>query len=239
MRLIAIDLEGRDAELIADRCWQAGAAGIWEDDQRLRVGVEPEIVERFIRAVGDLGPVDVTDSVAVELGDRETCVEVAGRQIVLQVPATVFGDGLHPTTATCLALLPEVVRRGSTVLDVGCGAGALAIGAALLGARVTAIDVDRDAIDATAANAAANGVEVDVSTAPLAEVEYVYDVVLANLTVGDLRPLLGDLVRVTSPGGSLLLSGLLEDQWAEISAVVGDASSLAVVDGWVTAVVRR
>jgi ribosomal protein L11 methyltransferase len=240
VRLIAIDLDDHDAELIADRCWQAGAAGLWEvDDRTLRVGVEAQDVDRFVRDVADLGPVDVTDAVAVELAGRDTSVEVAGHRIELHVPPTVFGDGLHPTTATCLALLPEVVRPGSTVLDVGCGAGALAIGTARIGAAVTAIDVDEAAVDATRVNATTNGVELEVSTTPLAEVDDVYDVVLANLTLGDLRPLLPDLVRVTGPGGRLLLSGLLEAQWQEVAVTVaGDVSTMRVVDGWVTAVVR-
>ena len=240
MRLIAIDLGGHDPELVADRCWQAGAAGLWEvDDRTLRVGVEAEAVERFLREVADLGPVDVTVAAAVELEDRRTSVELAGRPIVLHVPATVFGDGRHPTTSTCLALLPDLVLRGSTVLDVGCGAGALAIGAALLGGRATAIDADPAAVDATVANAASNGVELEVSATALAEVHDVYDLVLANITLGDLRPLLADLVRVSAPRGQLLLSGLLEGQWPEVAAAVaGDVRTLRVVDGWVTAVVR-
>lgn len=241
MRLIAIDLEGRDAELIADRCWQAGAAGLWEvDDRTLRVGVEVDLAQRFLREVADLGPADVTEASAVELHGRDTCLELAGHRVELHVPPTVFGDGLHPTTATCLAQLPEVVLPGSTVLDVGCGAGALTVGAALLGGQVTAIDVDQDAVHATAANAASNGVEVAASATPLGAVDHPFDVVIANLTIGDLRPLLPDLVRVTAPGGRLLLSGLLEDQWPEVqTAVGGQTAEVRLVDGWVTAVVRR
>jgi ribosomal protein L11 methyltransferase len=240
VRLIAVDLRGHDPELVADRCWQAGAAGLWEvDDHTLRAGVEDDLVDRFFRELADLTPIDVTDSVAVELPGRGTRLEVAGHRIELEVPATVFGDGLHPTTSTCLELLPPLVSAGTTVLDVGCGAGALAIGAALAGGRVTAIDVDPDAVEAAATNAATNGVEVEISATPLDAVDGPFDVVVANLTIGDLRPLARDLVRVTAPGGTLVLSGLLEDQWSEVAAAVdGDVSTLRVVDGWVTAVVR-
>ena len=54
--------------------------------------------------------------------------------------------------------------RGKTVLDVGPGSGVVAIAAALAGAaRVIACDLDPDALAATAANAALNGVDVQLS----------------------------------------------------------------------------
>lgn len=58
---------------------------------------------------------------------------------------------------------PEWVR-GRRVLDFGCGSGVVAIAAALAGAReVVACDVDRDALDATAANAKLNGIELQLA----------------------------------------------------------------------------
>ena len=54
---------------------------------------------------------------------RRVTVEVEGRAIDLDVPANVFGDGAHPTTATCLALVVDLVGPGMAVLDLGCGAG--------------------------------------------------------------------------------------------------------------------
>jgi ribosomal protein L11 methyltransferase len=76
-------------------------------------------------------------------------------------PGRAFGTGSHPTTRLCLELL-DGLPRGS-VLDVGCGSGVLSIAAAKLGfGPVTAVDVEQAAVDATRANAEANGVEVDV-----------------------------------------------------------------------------
>ena len=72
-------------------------------------------------------------------------------------PGMAFGTGQHATTHGCLQLL--ATRRQGSVLDVGCGSGILAIAAAKLGhAPVVAVDLDPDAIAATGANAAANGV---------------------------------------------------------------------------------
>jgi ribosomal protein L11 methyltransferase len=76
-------------------------------------------------------------------------------------PGRAFGTGAHPTTRLCLELL-AALPRGS-VVDVGCGSGVLAIGAAKLGfAPVTAIDADEHAVAAARRNVAANDVPVSV-----------------------------------------------------------------------------
>ncbi len=237
MRLLAIDLTGRDAEIVADRCWQAGAAGIWEvDESTIRAGVSDDDVAGFVEDLADLGPVDVTDVEAVELAGRAVVVAVAGQDVELWVPATVFGDASHPTTATCLELLDQIVGPGVTVLDVGCGTGALSIAASLRGAQVTAIDIDAEAVTVTADNAVRNGVVVSASTTPLPEVTGDFDVVVCNMTIGSLRPLLDALTGLTRRGGSLLLSGLLDDQWSEVRyRVGGDVVETRSVDGWTTA----
>src|SRR4051812_20136737 len=73
-------------------------------------------------------------------------------------PGQAFGTGAHPTTVLCLELMLDLKPRGSFA-DLGCGSGVLAIAAAKLGfGPVTAIDAERQAIEATRANALANGV---------------------------------------------------------------------------------
>lgn len=239
MRLIAIEFHGQDPELIADRCWQAGAVGLWEvDDATLRAGVDDVDATTFVTALADLGPVDVTEREAVELAGRWSVVSIGGRDLDLWVPPTVFGDGHHPTTSTCLDLLPSVVACGATVLDVGCGAGALSVAAAVLGGAVTALDLDPEALQATAENAVRNHVSVLTSPVQLAEVVGPFDVVVANMTTGALLPLVPDLRRCAAAGGSMVLSGMLEDQWPPVcEAVGGKVRDVRTVDGWVTAVV--
>lgn len=239
MPLVAIDLSGRDAELVADRCWQAGAAGLWElDDRTLRVGVGAGELQELLDALADLEPVDVTDTEAVELAGRVSTIAFAGQEVELWTPATVFGTGDHPTTASCLDALPSVVRAGDRVLDVGCGAGALTVAAALLGGEVTAVDIDPEAVDATLANAVRNGVAVAASTTPIEQMDEVFDVVLANLTAGALRPVVPRLLRRARAGGTLMLSGMLEDQWPEVRAAAGGTvHDVRVADGWVTATI--
>src|ERR1017187_6691622 len=60
-----------------------------------------------------------------------------------------FGTGHHETTALCLAVLSGLARRRTfvDVLDLGCGTGLLAIGAAKLWRRrVLASDIDPEAV---------------------------------------------------------------------------------------------
>jgi ribosomal protein L11 methyltransferase len=80
-------------------------------------------------------------------------------------PGRAFGTGAHATTRLCLELLQEV--EPSSLVDVGCGSGVLSIAAAKLGfAPVAALDLDDVALEVTAANTAANRVEVELVTAP-------------------------------------------------------------------------
>jgi ribosomal protein L11 methyltransferase len=75
-------------------------------------------------------------------------------------PGRAFGTGAHPTTRLCLEYLLALPR--SSLVDVGCGSGVLAIAAAKLGfGPVLAVDKDPAALEATAANAAANDVRVE------------------------------------------------------------------------------
>ena len=76
-------------------------------------------------------------------------------------PGRAFGTGAHATTRLCLELLQEV--EPASLLDVGCGSGVLSVAAAKLGfAPVSVVDLDEVALETTRANAAANGVAVDV-----------------------------------------------------------------------------
>jgi len=76
-------------------------------------------------------------------------------------PGRAFGTGAHPTTRLCLELMQEV--EPTSIVDVGSGSGVLSIAAAKLGFEpVSAIDLDEVAVETTRANAAANGVDVEV-----------------------------------------------------------------------------
>ena len=70
--------------------------------------------------------------------------------------------------------------EGKSVLDFGAGSGVVAIAAAMAGARrVTACDVDQDALEAARANAALNRVSLDTSESP-EEISGKIDLIVAS-----------------------------------------------------------
>jgi ribosomal protein L11 methyltransferase len=107
-------------------------------------------------------------------------------------PGQAFGTGAHPTTRLCLEFLLELADAGEAhgpLTDLGTGSGVLAIAAAKLGwGPVDAYDHEPLALEATAANAAINGVELSSQRLNLREqLPPLAPTTVANLTAPILR----------------------------------------------------
>ena len=170
-----------------------------------------------------------------------------GATVIRLDPGMAFGTGQHATTALCLSVIDEELgssdaAQRTSVLDVGCGTGVLAIAAALLGAdRVAAIDNDPVAVETTLENAALNHVsaEVEASGQTLALLNEPFALVVANILAPTLIDMASDLVRMTVPGGRLVLSGILHTQANEVTAAIVTAAEQAQRATWRLLETRR
>lgn len=146
-------------------------------------------------------------------------VDEPGAAVVRMDPGLAFGTGTHPTTALCLEWLDAHPPAGGEVVDFGCGSGVLALAALRLGARsASCVDIDPQALIAARDNASANGLAERVRLCDSADaIPPGADLLLANILSGplvELAPRFADMVR---PAGALVLSGLMEQEVAEVT----------------------
>ena len=154
-------------------------------------------------------------------------------------PGLAFGTGTHATTALCLEWLDQNPPTGKSVVDYGCGSGILAIAAIKLGAKsVVATDIDNQALIATVDNQEKNGIEAGLIKCYLPEEMPTVktDLMLANILCGPLIELADSLCALTVSGGTIVLSGVLEEQQAALSEVYQPLCTdiqFETQDGWV------
>lgn len=133
---------------------------------------------------------------------------------VILDPGLAFGTGTHPTTSLCLTWLAHAHLNHLKLIDYGCGSGILAIAALKLGAgHVQAIDLDEQALQATQSNADINHIKAETlqigfPTSLIPGVE----LVIANILLGPLQSLKLEFIRLLAPNGTLVVSGLLNEQ---------------------------
>lgn len=130
-------------------------------------------------------------------------------QIIIE-PKMSFGTGHHQTTKLMAEALLNVPSFPTSVLDMGCGTGVLAIIAEKLGAKeVVAIDIEEWAYENTIENAARNGcqniesIRGGVDAIPNKK----FDLILANINKNVLNLQLETYSKNISKNGILFLSG--------------------------------
>ncbi|MEP4052375.1 MAG: 50S ribosomal protein L11 methyltransferase [Litorimonas sp.] len=165
-----------------------------------------------------------------------------------------FGTGHHGTTAGCLRIFSDLLDAEAvmdTVLDLGCGAGVLAMAAAktLPAADILATDIDPDAIMVTDANIIANDVTGRIESAvangfdsPVLK-DRQFDLIFANILAGPLMGLADDIVAATAPGGHVILSGILDEKAAQVAACFQTAGLDVIpqpsLEGWTSLLAKK
>lgn len=141
-----------------------------------------------------------------------------------------FGTGHHGTTLGCLRALDRLAEAGfvgRSVLDLGCGTAVLAMAAARIWPGVMlASDIDALAVEVAGVNVAANAMEGRVACIEAEGLDHPelraaapYDLIFANILKGPLVALAPGVTGALVPGGKVILSGLLNEQAAEVIAV--------------------
>src|SRR5262247_1183546 len=178
-------------------------------------------------------PIPIGRSLLVCPSWRRDQARNTGRVVIEIDPGMAFGTGTHETTRGCLEML-EKYWKGGSLLDVGTGAGILAIAAIKLqpGSRVVGFDVDPEAVEVALENSAINGVadEIEIEVNKLGSYHgQEFDLVMANLTADVIIPLSPEFPEVLKPQGALIVSGILREQTDDVRAAL-ESHNLSVIE---------
>lgn len=171
----------------------------------------------------------------LEIGDRvlvvpqwETDVPETDRVKFIINPGMSFGTGSHESTRMCIEELEKSVRRGDSVLDLGCGSGILSVIALLLGAGdAAAVDIDPMAVETAYSNLALNGLPQEIyhgfdgditCDSKLREslMTKKYDIVLANIVADVIIALSGFVKDFMADDGVFITSGIIAERTDEV-----------------------
>jgi ribosomal protein L11 methyltransferase len=160
-----------------------------------------------------------------------------GEEVLWLDPGMAFGTGNHETTRLVVERLVEFTgRRGvdGRVIDAGCGSGILALSAAKIGCRkVAAFDSDPLAVEVSRENADLNGlggyVDFHVGDLVTELAGRQAELVLANIQADVLSKFARELLNAVAPGGTLVMSGILATELAQVRVTFA-----ALAPGWST-----
>ena len=151
-------------------------------------------------------------------------------------PGSGFGTGSHPTTQLCLKWIEKNIEPDSTMLDYGCGSGILSIAANNLGClKVTGIDNDKQALLNAERNMSLNSADVTFFHSENYDYEKKFNVTIANILLNTIIQLKERLIASLKPEGTLILSGILEDQASSIIDTFRNEVTISIIDqdeGW-------
>jgi ribosomal protein L11 methyltransferase len=138
-----------------------------------------------------------------------------------------FGTGHHGTTKGCLLVLNDLIAEGVSpkkIIDIGCGTAVLAMAAAKIwDETIIASDIDPTAVAVAKINLISNKLEQKVSciqskgfSHPSISEEGPYDLIFANILKGPLIDMVPEFSEHCAFGGTIILSGLLNEQYDEV-----------------------
>jgi ribosomal protein L11 methyltransferase len=196
-------------------------------------------------------PIKIRSRLAVISSQAERKTIKPGTPALVIPAGMAFGTGEHATTLNCLRFLADLADehkgRNWEVIDLGCGSGILALAARMLGARrCLAGDFDPDCVRTTRENIAHN--KLSGLTVKRLDVfnwtpERTWDVVTANLYSTILVQIAPKLAKSLAPDGTLIISGVMRDQEADVMKALTRQKlkpvKIARQGKWIAAMLRR
>ena len=210
-----------------------------------------EDIDWVTKSLEDLKPVRAGRLLVHDAHDRD---KLRTADIDIEIEAGLaFGTGHHGTTSGCLEMLTDILRRERphNALDLGTGSAVLAIALAkLVRIPILATDIDPVATKVARENVGLNGVSRFVHTVtatgfhdPAFALNAPFDMIVANILARPLMKLAPEMARHLTPGGSLVLSGILDRQRdAVVAAYAGQRFRHVRTthrEGWVTIHLKR
>lgn len=245
---ISVYCEAEEETAFADRIRRtsAGAGGPSE------IGREPlGEVDWVATTLAGLKP--VRSGRFIVHGSHDRHVPAPHEHAILIDAGQAFGTGHHGTTAGCLDMLGNVLkrRRFRNVLDLGTGSGVLAIAAAkAMPVNVLASDIDPISTIVARENVRMNEVASRVKCISAKGFGHAafkqrapFDLILANILARPLELLARDLSAHLTRPGTVILSGLLPHQKARIVSAYGAQglrlSRVHLREGWLTLMMEK
>lgn len=183
-------------------------------------------------------PIEVGKNLLIRPSWRDD-YDAKGRVVLNIDPGLAFGTGGHETTRLCLEMCEKYMKKGDSVLDVGCGSGILGIATLLLGAeKAVGVDIDETAVRTAKENAEINGVG-DKLTAICGsfteKVEGKYDIVLANIVADAIMFLSEGITDFMKADAVYIMSGIIDTRVEEVKTSVSryfDIIEEHIENGW-------
>lgn len=164
-------------------------------------------------------------------------------RIVFKInPGMTFGTGAHHSTSMCIEQLEKCVKKGDSILDVGCGSGILSLISTLLGAdHVTALDIDENCVHVVYENAELNNIDKEkmkvLSGDILSDDKLMedisgkeYDIIVANIVADVIMPLAPKVKPLLKEGGYFICSGIITERLDEVRNVLSEVYNILEIN---------
>lgn len=161
-------------------------------------------------------------------------------RVVLNLdPGLAFGTGTHETTRLCLQAVEKYTNADTTILDVGCGSGILAVASLLLGAKsAVGVDIDETAVKTAKENAQLNGVQdkFTVLAGNLTDkVQGKFTLVAANIVADAIIMLSKDIKNFMYEDSVYIMSGIIDTRVDDVLNAIEDTFEVTeklLENGW-------